>query len=79
MSAAMGGCCAKAGATSYVLTGSMQNRELTYVEASRARNETRWYLGDTFEENVQRMATSHQKKMAHDLVEGPTIELQLKR
>ncbi len=65
---------------SFVLTGAGQDRELTYVEASRASHETRWYLGDNFDSTVRQMQQSHEKLLATELVpDGIDLELILQR
>lgn len=59
----------------FVLAGdSMQDREITYVQASRARGNTRLYLdsesaGEKLETAIQQMKVSHQKILAHELLE----------
>ena len=62
---------------SYVLTGPMQNRELTYVQASRARGDTRFFVGsEDLQRTADRMARSQPKELATDLAaEGPVLEL----
>src|SRR5262249_2932810 len=62
---------------SFVLvSGPMQDREISYVQASRAREETRLFTdrmeaGDDLAELVRQMSTSRQNVLAHDLlVEG---------
>lgn len=54
--------------------GSMQDRELSYVQMSRTRGETRIYTeradaGDTITELSREMNKSRQKEMAHQLAE----------
>jgi Ti-type conjugative transfer relaxase TraA len=62
---------------SFVLAGGeMQDRELSYVQASRARRETRLYtdrneVGDVVTTLAQQMNKSRQKEIALDLTEGP--------
>ncbi|CAN5319596.1 hypothetical protein BH10ACI1_BH10ACI1_17470 [soil metagenome] len=57
----------------YVLTGgSMQDRELSYVQMSRSRTETKIYteraeVGDTITELSKRMSKSRQKEIAQDI------------
>ena len=64
----------------FVLTGGiMTDREITYVQASRARGTTRWYVGHDIEETTQRMSRSHEKLAAVSLAEGPELELTLVR
>lgn len=51
----------------------MQDRELAYVQASRARGETRIYIdrleaGHTLAALSQRMNVSHQKELASSLL-----------
>lgn len=61
---------------SYILTGgTMTNREMAYVQASRARSETRWYLEDEQSTVEQRMKRSGEKRAAVSLVEGLELEL----
>ncbi len=63
-----------------VLTGPGQDRELTYVEASRASQETRWYLTEDFDSTVKQMSQSNEKHLASDLVpDGIDLELLLHR
>ncbi len=63
---------------SYVLTGgTMTHRELTYVQASRARNATHWYVGHDRDETVRHMTRSHEKVAAIGLAQGPELELKL--
>ncbi len=56
----------------FVLTGGpMTDRELSYVQASRARGETRIYTdlllgGDDIEKLARQMSRSHAKDLAHD-------------
>lgn len=63
----------------YVLAGGpMQDRELTYVQASRARGETHFYMdkvqaGDKLTEISRSMAVSHQKSFATDLAKQATV------
>ena len=64
----------------FILTGgSMTDREITYVQASRARGVTRWYVGHDLEEVTQRMTRSHEKLAAVSLANGPELELTLVR
>lgn len=61
---------------SYILTGgTMTNREMAYVQASRARGQTRWYLEDDRSTVEQRMKRSVEKRAAVSLVAGPELEL----
>jgi Ti-type conjugative transfer relaxase TraA len=59
----------------YVLAGDdMQDREITYVQASRARGLTRFYLdrdaaGERLDAIVRQMSASHQKLLAQEIVE----------
>jgi len=53
--------------------GSMQDRELTYVQASRARGETRFFVdkleaGDGLKDLSRQMKKSHQKELAVDQI-----------
>ena len=64
----------------FILTGgTMTDRELTYVQASRARGATRWYVGSDLNDVTQRMTRSHEKLAAMSLAEGPELELTLVR
>jgi ATP-dependent exoDNAse (exonuclease V) alpha subunit len=64
----------------FVLTGPSQDRELTYVEASRASHETRWYLNEGFDATVRQMERSHEKLLASDFIsDGIDLELVLRR
>ena len=64
----------------FILAGGvMADRELTYVQASRARGTTRWHVGHDLDEVTQRMTRSHEKLAAVSLVEGPELELTLVR
>jgi ATP-dependent exoDNAse (exonuclease V) alpha subunit len=66
----------------FVLTSeAMQDREMTYVQASRARDETRIYTdrataGDDLADLARQAERSHQKELAHDLADraGSTAE-----
>ena len=59
----------------YILAGgSMQDRELSYVQTSRARHSTRLYTdkataGEQGKELAKTMARSRQKELAHDVLE----------
>lgn len=65
---------------SYILTGgSMQYRELSYVQMSRSRNQTKIYteraeVGDTIAELSKQMSRSRQKEIAQD-VSSQKIEI----
>lgn len=53
----------------FVLMGSMQDREISYVQLSRARGQTRLYVdrllaGDSLSELAKRAGTSHVKELA---------------
>lgn len=61
-----------------VVGDSMVNREMAYVQASRARGDTRWYIADELHETARQMAHSRQKEMASALL-MPTLELALQR
>ncbi len=62
----------------FILTGSMQNRELTYVQASRAREASRFYVGgESIERVAERMERSQPKVMASRLNETAELSLQL--
>lgn len=57
-----------------LLGGSMQDRHLSYVQASRARENTRFYCdrfeaGKGLEQIAKQMAQSRQKDLAHDLMQ----------
>ena len=60
----------------YILAGGgMQDRELTYVQASRARGETRFFIdkfeaGEELEEITRQMNKSHQKDLAVSVQAG---------
>jgi len=60
---------------SYVLLGGPnQDRELTYVQASRARGTTRFFIdrleaGDEMRDICKELERSSQKELAHDLLE----------
>ncbi len=66
---------------SFVLAGPMQNREQTYVQASRARGDTQFFIGtEDLQRTADRMARSQPKELASDLVAaGPELELALSR
>jgi ATP-dependent exoDNAse (exonuclease V) alpha subunit len=54
--------------------GSMQDRELSYVQVSRSRHETKIYIeksdaGETLTELSKQMNKSRQKEMAHTLIQ----------
>jgi len=59
----------------YVLAGGwMQDRELSYVQASRARGDTWFFIdqmeaGEELTDLVRRMSVSHRKEMAADLAQ----------
>ena len=63
----------------FILVSSQNDLEMSYVQASRARGETRWYLGGTLGEAMHSMEKSHRKQMAtsfQDWAEaGPELEL----
>ncbi len=60
----------------YILTGPGQDQELSYVEASRASEQTRWYLSDSIGSTIRQMSRSQVKLLASELVEeGPVLEL----
>jgi len=73
----------------YLLTGgSMQDRELSYVQASRAKDKTRIYTdklsaGDNLTALSKQMSKSRQKDLAVDVIEKPQLvqklSLSLKR
>jgi len=54
---------------SFILTGPMENREQTYVQASRARGDTGFFVGtEDLQRTADRMAHSQPKELASDLV-----------
>lgn len=62
----------------FILTGgSMTDREMSYVQASRARGTTRWYVVDELSSVLPQMKRSHEKHAAMSLAEGPKLELTL--
>jgi conjugative relaxase-like TrwC/TraI family protein len=61
-----------------ILTGSMQDRELTYVQASRARLRTQFFgPEEPLDRLANRMARSRRKLLASDL--APQLRLELTR
>jgi ATP-dependent exoDNAse (exonuclease V) alpha subunit len=60
----------------YVLLGGpSQDRELSYVQASRARGTTRFFLGkleagEDLRDLCKQMERSRQKDLSHDLLDG---------
>lgn len=65
---------------SFILTGGpMTDRELTYVQASRATDTTRWYVGQDLDEVTQRMTRSHEKLAALSLAQWPELNLNISR
>ncbi len=57
-----------------LLGGSCQDRELSYVQASRARGDTRFFVnkldgGEQFRELHKQVERSRQKDLAHDVLE----------
>jgi len=64
---------------SFILTGPMQNREQTYVQASRAWGDTRFFVGtEDLQRTADRMAHCQPKELASDLVvTGLALELGL--
>ncbi len=64
----------------FILTGgSMTDRELSYVQASRARGTTRWYVADELSSVLPQMKRSHEKRAAMSLSQGLELELTLNR
>lgn len=67
----------------YVLAGgSMQDRELSYVQASRARESTRFYTdrheaGEELSQLAKQMNKSNQKILAHEVMKQAEIEQQV--
>ncbi len=64
--------------------GSMQDRELAYVQMSRSRHDTKIYIeradaGDTISELSKQMNRSRQKEMAHTLIKENLRERQQER
>jgi Ti-type conjugative transfer relaxase TraA len=64
--------------------GSMQDRELAYVQMSRSRHDTKIYIeradaGDTISELSKQMNRSRQKEMAHTLIKENLKERQQER
>ena len=62
----------------------MQDRELSYVQASRARDKTVFFLtrldvGDEMAQIAREMERSRQKEMAHTLIRrgSPDIDLDI--
>jgi Ti-type conjugative transfer relaxase TraA len=58
-----------------LLGGNMQDRELSYVQASRAKNETRFYIdkseaGSDLKELTKQMERSREKTLATSLIEA---------
>lgn len=65
---------------SLVLAGqSTTHREMTYVQASRSRGVTRWYVDGELSELLPQMARSREKHAASRLVAGPELELTINR
>lgn len=64
----------------FILTSeTMQDRELSYVQASRGRGETRFFTteaeaGEQLSQLSRQMAKSHQKEMALSICQGQEIE-----
>ena len=64
----------------FILTGgSMTDREMSYVQASRARGTTRWYVADELASVLPQMKRSHEKRAAMSLGQGLELELTLVR
>lgn len=64
----------------FILTGGpMTDREMSYVQASRARGTTRWYVVDDLASVIQQMKRSHEKRAALSLAVAPELELGLNR
>jgi ATP-dependent exoDNAse (exonuclease V) alpha subunit len=62
----------------FVLTGTLQYREITYVQASRARKTTRFYVADEpVPALVERMECSQAKEMASQVHRGASLEASL--
>jgi conjugative relaxase-like TrwC/TraI family protein len=59
-----------------LIYAASQTRELAYVEASRARENTHWYLSEPFERASKDMGISRKKEFASEL--GATLKLELK-
>ena len=66
-----------------LVSDRMVDREMTYVQASRARGETRWYVSRDLDEVARSMEKSNQKQMASTFnlwaQAGPELELNLAR
>jgi len=67
-----------------LLGGPNQDRELTYVQASRARETTRFFIdkleaGDELQELHRQIERSRQKDLAHDLLDRRGREYQESR
>jgi conjugative relaxase-like TrwC/TraI family protein len=61
-----------------ILTGTMQDRELTYVQASRARSKTEFFTPEEpIERLAERMSLSRRKMLASEL--APELRLELSR
>lgn len=59
-----------------LLGGAMQGREISHVQSSRARDETRWYTdkaeaGEEMKELARQMNRSQAKQLAHDIMPNP--------
>jgi ATP-dependent exoDNAse (exonuclease V) alpha subunit len=62
----------------FVLTGTLQYREITYVQASRARRTTRFYVADeSVPALIERMECSQAKEMASQVHRGASLEASL--
>lgn len=64
--------------TFVLVSEQMTDREMTYVQASRARGDTRWYVSEDLSEISRDMARSRKKEMAVSIA-GPELELTLQR
>jgi ATP-dependent exoDNAse (exonuclease V) alpha subunit len=66
--------------SAFVLAAEGQEREISYVEASRASGETRWFLPCPFDAAVIAMEKSNEKLLATELLESsPELDLTLTR
>lgn len=62
----------------FILVGRMQNREMTYVQASRARGDTEFFLGtEDRQSTAHRMSISQPKELASTLNESQGLKLEL--
>lgn len=62
-----------------LLGGTMQDLHLSYVQGSRAVEQTRFYTdkmeaGDDMKDLARQMSQSREKRLAHDLVQPPPVQ-----